>query len=294
MPGQVYAILCAFIWALSSALLQSQTYKIHIVSMSTLRTLPALLLYWGIVLFSARWDALRHLPPRAWIFLSASAFLGLVVGDLLYFTSMKLVGLSRAMPISATYPFFTMLLAVLFLGEHLDWATLGGAVLIGGGAYFIAFTQKSKRVKLDIKASKINLRGIALAFGAAICWSSSTVMLRIGLEGVDATVANAIRLSVMVIFLGPMFLRQNKISPVETYGQSTLLIIFLSGIIGTGLGTFFFLKAVQLIGAARTSILTAMTPLFGIPFSLFLREKLSRRTVLGTVLTITGVWLTIS
>jgi drug/metabolite transporter (DMT)-like permease len=50
---------------------------------------------------------------------------------------------------------------------------------------------------------------------------------------------------------------------------------------------------VQEAGAAKTSVLTAITPLFGVPFSLILRERLSGRTVLGTALTVVGVGLTI-
>ena len=59
------------------------------------------------------------------------------------------------------------------------------------------------------------------------------------------------------------------------------------------LGTFAYLAAVQRAGAARTSVLTSAMPVFGVPFSLLLGEKLTARTVMGTLLTIGGVWLTI-
>jgi drug/metabolite transporter (DMT)-like permease len=34
-------------------------------------------------------------------------------------------------------------------------------------------------------------------------------------------------------------------------------------------------------------------PLFGVPFSLILGERLTARTLLGTALTVAGVWLTV-
>jgi DME family drug/metabolite transporter len=252
LSGEVYAIACAFLWALSSALLKSQTHKIHVVFLGALRTMPALLIYWGILLFSGRVGELLNLPVRAWAYLAGSTLMGLVVGDSIYFQSMKLIGLSRA--------------------------------ILRRGRERLAESQATRRV---------NFVGVALALSAAICWSTSTVMLRVGLEEVDATMANVVRLSVLMVALSTMVLKLGKIERIKEYGLRSLGIVFLAGIIGTGLGTFAFLTAVQSTGAARTSILTATTPLFGVPFSLLLKERPSSRTYVGTGLTMVGVWLTL-
>jgi uncharacterized membrane protein len=121
----------------------------------------------------------------------------------------------------------------------------------------------------------------------------STVLLRKGLDEVDATMANVVRLSVLVVALSAMAFKVGQVDRVKGYGLRSLGIVFLAGIIGTGLGTFTFLTAVQRAGAARTSILTATTPLFGVPMSLLLKERPSSRTLVGTGLTMAGVWLTI-
>ena len=292
MSGELYAIACAFLWALSSALIKSQVHKMPVVSLGAWRTVPALLLYWGLLLFSRRAGELFELPLRTWAFLAGSTLVGLVVGDLLYFQSMKRIGLSRAMPLSTTYPFFTMILALLFLDEQLGWAVVVGALLIAAGAYLLAFPRQA-RLKGSDEIQDVNLPGVALALAAALCWATSTVMLRVGLEGMDITIANVVRLSVLMIALLPMALRQSKGGQFKKYGLPALSIVFLAGIVGTGLGTFAFLTAVQRAGAARTSILTSATPLFGVPFSLILKERVSRRTLLGTALTVAGVWLTV-
>lgn len=293
MSGEVYAIACAFLWALSSALLKSQTHKIHVVFLGALRTLPALLIYWGILLFSGRAAELLVLPLRAWAYLAGSTLIGLVVGDSIYFQSMKLIGLSRAMPLSTTYPFFTMLLSLLFLDEQFGWTVVGGATLIATGGYLLALHRGRERLAESQAMRRVNLVGVTLALSAAACWSMSTVMLRMGLEEVDATIANVVRLSVLMVALSTMALRLGKIERVREYGLRSLGIVFLAGIVGTGLGTFTFLSAVQSAGAAKTSILTATMPLFGVPFSLLLKERPSSRTLVGTGLTMAGVVLTI-
>jgi DME family drug/metabolite transporter len=293
LSGEAYAIACALLWALSSALLKSQTHKIHVIFLGALRTLPALLIYWGVLLFSGRAAELLHLPLRAWVYLAGSTLIGLVVGDSIYFQSMKLIGLSRAMPLSTTYPFFTMLLSLLFLDEHLGWTVVAGAVLIAAGGYLLALHRGKERLGESEATRRVNAVGVALALSAAVCWSMSTVLLRKGLDEVDATMANVVRLSVLVVALSAMAFKVGQVDRVKGYGLRSLGIVFLAGIIGTGLGTFTFLTAVQRAGAARTSILTATTPLFGVPMSLLLKERPSSRTLVGTGLTMAGVWLTI-
>ena len=293
MPGEVYAIACAFLWALSSALLKSQTHKMPVVLLAALRTIPAVSMYWGLLVFSGRINELVHLSLRTWAFLAGSTLVGLVLGDLFYFRSMKLIGLSRALPLSTTYPLFTVTLALLFLDEKLGWAIVGGAALTVAGACLLAFPQGIVRIRRSEATREVELVGVALALGAAICWASSTILLRLGLTGVDVAVANSIRLSVLLVVLVAILPKRGKIGRIRDYGLRSVSIVLVAGIIGTGLGTFAFLAAVQRAGAARASILTATSPLFGVPLSLILKEKLSRRTLLGTMLTMAGVWLTV-
>ena len=297
MPGEVYAIICAFLWALSSTIVKSQVHKVPIVLLNVVRTVPAVLIYWGFLLATGRMGEPFALPLRSWAFLAGSTLIGLAIGDLLYFQSMKYIGLGRALPLSNVYPFFTLLLAFVLLDEKIGWTVAGGAALIVSGAYLLAFPKGAKGIKGDEEGHDLDLRGVALALGAAVCWGVSTVLLRLGLENVPVPVANVIRLSLLALILIGVAARQGQLIQIPALFRRenlrTLGIIFSAGILGMTLGTLTFLAAVQKAGAARTSILTAAMPLFGVPFSLILGERLTARTVVGTVLTIGGVWLTI-
>ena len=290
MAGELLAVACAFLWALSSTLIKSQTHKVNVVSLAAWRTVPAVLIYLGLLIFSGRMNDILHLSFRTLAFLLGSTLLGLVLGDLLYFRSLKLIGLARAMPLSATYPFFTLVLSLLFLDELVSWGMVVGAVLITGGAYLLAFPRGRSRTSSST-AQGTDREGVAMAVLAAVCWAVSTVTLGIGLVGLDVTVANFIRVGVLAIILFAMLLRRGEIGQIRAHGLRSLGVAFLAGIVGTGLGTYAFLTAVQRAGAAKTSILTSTTPLFGLPFSLVLGERLHARTLLGTILTVTGIWL---
>jgi DME family drug/metabolite transporter len=295
LRGELYAILCALCWALSSTLLKSQTSRVDAISLAAWRTVPGLCIALGLLFYNGRVNDVLHIPLRALLLLVGATSLGLGLGDLVYIRSMKLIGLSRAMPLSATYPFFTVVLAMLFLGEHLTWAMAGGALLITGGAYLLAFPQTPPRSSSFLGHGSVerhvDRRGVTLALAAALCWACATVLTRLGLEEVDAVVANSVRLSVVVVGLFAVLLGRGEVGRIREHGLRALGIVLLAGMIGTGLGTYAFLTALELGGAAKTSILTSTTPLFGVPLSLALGEKLTLRVLGGTTLAVVGVWL---
>jgi drug/metabolite transporter (DMT)-like permease len=54
----------------------------------------------------------------------------------------------------------------------------------------------------------------------------------------------------------------------------------------------FFIYAVESIGAAKTAFVTTSAPVFALPMGVaFLSEKLTPRVLLGTAITIAGIWL---
>lgn len=293
MSGEAYALICAFLWALSSALLKSQADKMRAVTLGALRTVPAVVLYWGIVLFSSRSSEIAALPARTWLFLSGSALVGLIVGDLLYYASMKRIGLARAMPLSAIYPFFTMLFAMLFLDESVGWGTAVGALLIIVGSYLLVVP--ARRINPSSNSTlHVDWIGVGMAVVSAVCWGASTVMVRVGADGVSVPVANSIRLSILIVVWSSIAVLQGGLAQVRGLKIRSLLVVVTSGILGAGLGTFAFLSSVHLVGATKTSILTATTPLFGMPLALVLGERMSLRALAGTLCSIAGVWMTVS
>jgi DME family drug/metabolite transporter len=292
ITGEVYAIACSFLWAVSSAMTKSQATKMSVVTLGAVRTVPGLLVYWALVLLSGKAREFARFSVRNWVFLGVSTLAGLIVGDLMYHKSLKQIGLARAMPLSMTYPFFTLTLAALFLREPFTWTILVGGALIAVGAYLLAAPRRSVPTRVVPEAPG-QWSGTALAIGAALCWGTSTVLLRVGIDGIDVVVANAIRLSLLAVTLLTISLSAGDLLRVRRHGTRTLGIVVLAGLTGTSLGTYTFLKAVQLAGAAKTSVLTATTPLFGVPISLLLGEKPTPRTLAGTALTMVGIWLTV-
>lgn len=85
--------------------------------------------------------------------------------------------------------------------------------------------------------------------------------------------------------------RQTKL-PTAALTHRTVAIVALAGLLGTGVGSVLFVYAVDEIGAAKTAFLTTSAPVFALPMGvLFLSEKITARVLLGTLVTIAGIWL---
>jgi transporter family protein len=75
---------------------------------------------------------LTAIPSRAWLYLTLSG-LATAASWLCYFRALQLGEASQVAPVDKLSVVVAMLLAMLFLGEHLSWQHwLGGALIVSG------------------------------------------------------------------------------------------------------------------------------------------------------------------
>ena len=78
-----------------------------------------------------------------WMNIMAIAILSTVVAIYTYFQGMKLSGAVNASMLSTFEPVTTMVLAALFLGQHIGWLQMIGTALILSSAVLVAIHSKS-------------------------------------------------------------------------------------------------------------------------------------------------------
>jgi DME family drug/metabolite transporter len=285
--GELAAISCAVLWAVSTVLMRSQTGRVPVLALNAIRALWASVVFLSVLAAVGRLGELLTVPSAALISLLGSVLIGMALGDTLHIKAMTLIGVSRALPISSTYPILTALLAVIWLDEPVTPRILGGIVLVVGGVYLVAFP----RVGSVIERVPASGRGITLALIAACCWAVSTATVKPALSLVDPLVANGVRLPAAMLVLQLLSWRSEGLGSPFRFGRRAGLMLAVAGLI-SGLSGALWLLGVRDAGAAKAAALSSTAPIFAAPLAaLFLGEKLSRQVGLGTLLTVAGIWL---
>jgi len=290
--GAAAALGSSAMWALTSVLLTSQAARLRPLTMSAIRSLTASLILIGLLLATSGLVQLREMTVITGLSMIGSGVIGQAVGDTLYITALGFLGVTRTFPISnSAYPFLTFVLAVALLGESVTWSLPVGGALIVAGITWIVLEQR--RRDADAKVRVELLRGVAFAVFAALAWATATVWLRgqqgnlnaIGAASLRIPAASsAVWLTIALTGGGQRSMRQ--ITP------RSLVIVAMAGLLGTGLGSILFIYSVDEIGAAKTAFLTTSAPVFALPMGvLFLSEKLSSKVLLGTAVTVVGIWI---
>ena len=293
MMGAVYALTAALSWAGSSAILKSLTTRIDALSLNTLRLCAASLLVLPLILLSGRGTELINTPLMPLVYLVVSGVISLAIGDTIFIKSLSYLNVSHAFPIAqCSNPVFTMLLAVLLLGESFTWVTGLGTFFVLLGIYLITSTQMAPSIHST--PGRIRGKGIILALIAGAVWAIAAVTLKLGALDTDPLVAAAIWMSSATIVFLPFALSQRKKGALQLkkYGSRSLALALTSGVVDLDVGVVLFIIAIQLIGAGKAVVLSSTSPLFLLPFSVFiLRERLTRFTLIGIFTGIAGICL---
>jgi DME family drug/metabolite transporter len=285
--GELAALGCAVLWAGSTVAMRSQTGRVPPLALNATRAIFATLVYLLVLVALGRLGEVAAVPFEALGGLLGSVLIGMAVGDTLHIRAMILIGVSRALPISSTYPILTALIAVVWLGEPLGWRTVLGILLTVGGVYLVAFP----RVRAALEQPPPSARGVLLSLAAAGCWAISTASVKPALAQVDPLVANGVRLpAALLVLLGLSWRSEGFGSPLR-FGRRATLVLALAGAV-SGLSGALWLFGVDEAGAAKAAALSSTAPIFAAPLAaLFLGERLSSQTGLGTLLTVAGIWL---
>ena len=130
--------------------------------------------------------------------------------------------------------------------------------------------------------------GIFSAFGATLSWTYACSIWRTQTFIYKPIEINFLKNVIAFIIFSPVILFFNYSTDYKYY-----LILFLSGVIGIGLGDTFYLKSLNLIGTRKTLSIEALSPLIAaITGTLFIADQLNINAWMGIVI-VTGALIKI-
>jgi bacterial/archaeal transporter family protein len=138
-----------------------------------------------------------------------------------------------------------------------------------------------------------NMLGIFLALLSAAFAALVAIFGKIGLKGVDSTVATSLRAWVMAVAVFLLTLTVGKGNQLLTVKSADWLWILLSGLAGAASWVFYF-AALKIAPANRVATIDRLSLVFVIILAaIFLGEKLTWKIVLGGLLMVGGAWLVV-
>ena len=302
--GIVVAFAHAVCWSATSVLLRHLAQRLDPFVLNGLRALlgAALVVVWFL---AAGAPGAGTFTPMRILLLVAAIVVGGLIGDTCSVVALRLVGVGRTVPVTCSFPIFTMLFAFLFWGEAPPpLAILGALLVVGAGALLSLPEPRFGHGRLPARgtakrvpevARRHRTLGLLLATVTAAVWGLEVILTATAAEGMTTLAVNAVRVPLAALLsLSVALRRPGALDSAERVLRNprTRWLLILGGVLGWVLVGTLYVESIKLVGATFTAIIGATAPLYAAPLSaLFLREPPSRLTLVGTILAVAGVIL---
>lgn len=280
----LFAFASAFFAGVTSILAKIGVKDVDSHVATAIRTIIVLIFSWIMVFVIGSQSTIVNIDGKTFLFLILS---GLSTGGswLCYFKALQLGDVNKVVPIDKSSTILTMILAFIFLNEKITINMVIGMIGIAIGTYLMI--QKKE------KAEKIVKRKAWLIYAllSALFASLTSILGKVGIENVESNLGTAIRTIVVLVMAWIIVFATKKQRDIKKIDKRSLIFLILSGV-ATGASWLCYYKALQdglasiVVPIDKLSIL--VTVLFAY---IFLKEKLSKKSLLGLILIVVGTLL---
>jgi drug/metabolite transporter (DMT)-like permease len=284
LMGILAALGSAASWALGSILFKKLGESISSPAMTLAKELVSVVLL-GVALGLVGFESL---DANALLLLVLSGLLGIALGDTLFFAALQDLGPVAMVVLLTLGQVFTVVLAVVFLGDSptvLAWIGIG-LVVSGVGVVLCA--------KIAGQQQASTRRGLILGLGSVVCTAVSMIIAKQGLDSVSALQATFIRMLAGAAGLLVTGLATRRLGQwAMPFRDVRLAAGFLGAVAVVTFGGFWLsLAAIKFVNVSIANTLNSIEPVFVLPLAaVFLKEKTTWSAIAGTALTVGGVVL---
>jgi drug/metabolite transporter (DMT)-like permease len=299
--GAIAALATALSWTVTAIAFEFAGKRIGAFALNFLRLVLGCI-FLGLYCLVTRGSFLPFdAPASAWLWLSASGIVGLVLGDLLLFQAFIDIGSRIAMLVYASAPALTALLGFAILGESLGPLALVGMGLTLVGIAVVVLDRGGEGItgscpdgEKDCAPRAKRVRGLLLAVGATLGQAAGLILSKLGAGNMDPFAGTQIRVSAAVLGFALVL--------TVMRGWKGTFSAFKDGkaLAGLGLGSFFgpflgvslSLLAVQSTKAGIAAAIMSIVPILIIaPSAVFFKERIKAKDIVGSLVAVGGVFL---
>ena len=286
--GEIYAIMAALCWALGASLYKKAIRDMNPIKFNLIRSTSVLIYAFSIVFILGKWGSVFNLDLSTITIMGISSILVLVAGDTLYFIGLRTIGVTKTVPITYSYSILVVLLGGIILDEAITLRLILGTITIILGVWLVANKALDQTQK-----SNTSLIGVISSLGTVLCWGFGVVFFKIILNSNDPYILAAGRMLFLIPTLAILsIIPYGNKSSNRKISRIQLVLALLSGLISLGIGDNLLYLALDSTNTNIVAPLTSLTPIFSALIAIiFLGEKVSKKTIIATLLVTTGTML---
>ncbi|HSW60228.1 MAG TPA: DMT family transporter [bacterium] len=284
--GEIAALSAALCWTITSMAFESAGKRVGSLQVNIIRLVLAFFFLSGMSFFANGNFFPFDATFSAWFWLTLSGVAGFLIGDLLLFQALVVIGSRISMLIMTLAPVFTAIFAKIILGEELAVSSFFGMMLTISGIIFVVSGKKGEGDR------KITKYGLMLAVGGAMGQALGLVLSKLGMKDYSAISSTQIRVIAGIIGFSIIFTMLKKWPLVLSSVKNipAMKRITTGAFFGPFMGVTFSLLAVQHTNAGIAATLMSLAPVFIlVPSRLIFKEKIKIREIAGALIAFSGV-----
>ena len=218
----LFAVCSAVFAGLTSILAKCGLQNVDSTVVTALRTAVAMVFAWAIVFISGSYFDIGSISTRGWVFLILS---GLSTGAswLCYFKALQIGNVNKVVPVDKSSNVLAIILAIIILGETISvWGAIGVAIILVGTMLMI-----ERKDMDDVKGE--NPGWLLFAIGSAVFAALTSILGKVGMEGIDSNLGTAIRTVVVLLMSWLMIIVTKKQDGIKDIGRKDAVFIISSG-----------------------------------------------------------------
>ena len=247
---------------------------------TAVRTIVVLIMSMMMVLIVGSAGTITGISGKTWLFLTLS---GLATGAswLCYFRALQVGDVNKVVPVDKSSTVLAMLLALIFLHEEISLPRLIGLVAVACGIFLMIEKKES--------GTRAHGKGwLLFAVLSAVFAALTSILGKIGIDGVESNLGTAIRTAVVLVMAWVMVFVSGKAGEVRKIPRRELLFICLSGR-ATGASWLCYYKALQMGEASKVVPIDKLSVVITLVLAfVFLHEKFTPKSLVGCVLITIG------
>jgi drug/metabolite transporter (DMT)-like permease len=209
------------------------------------------------------------------------------LGDSLFLTASRRVGITTALSIASTYPLWAALWGTVIDHEPLGLTRGAGMLLAVGGVMWLVQLGHKGPVRRDRR----DWGGVGLSLVASVLWALNSISLKRGSVGMNLLDVNVFRFGAAFVLLLPQTLLPSAraLASAPRGGWRALLPALL---VDCMLGSLSYVYGLAHTDLAVGATLSSLAPLISVPFAITSgEERFDARRSAAIVTTVAGVAL---